>query len=987
MITKIQPALPYTNRQVFPPRHENKFQEKNSINSYNPELFKNYFISFTGKKPGISKKDFIDDNITPYGQELMDDSFELAKKYNHAEVNNYHVIRASLQILKKYIEEMNDNKRTFSEDVPFEIWSVITDMTLPDVFKTKTQRDILLEIINEQIKIFDETLKELPKNKSNSTPAFSKDLINDIYSTYLIDKTDDEDEKTYSDERISDATIFNAALFPYTEKYNKLILPLKESIKNAFLIDNTPLEKRLHLSAYDNKAKTLWKNLNYGINTVVLHENDDNYEYLITSFLNIMDKSENGVGKFNKDNTQITILDRDFQMNFIEDKLEQFSKDKDKNHIVIIDITDYDLKSLNVDETNYDIFLNTPSNIKFIFIANKDLYYKNITGEVEKLYNNMGEITIPLLNTVDAKKAFKENPMLYKSTGKEFSPTAVQKCVELSSQMPGVYPQKAIKLMDKIAKYYMDRKEINLNDVQKYYNETKDIFKNSNNESAVEIIFDTNQKLKDIIGKSNTKKEAENIIKQIKSNKLGTKGLVIYSQDGSPGAGRKHTVQVIAGESHSPFISINAVDFGTKEVDLFGGENLSPEASMRKLFSLVTAQADTNSHKSAVLFIQNFEYFLAGEYVSEYHEKAMAQLIREMNNLEKKGYNILIAGSVSRPDMIGEAAMKSFKFTDSIEVSSPAYNENERFEILKYTFKKNNLKLKGTHEQQDKILKDTSKTLEEFSFIELKAFVKKAETVALERNHKEITKDDLIESYLRITSGRSSFDDTNLHEKEITTKHECGHALTLTVLNELMSKSNKPWNLPDKVNFITLDPRGIYGGAMFHKRDENRNISFENMFSDIVCCYGGHSAEKYFYGMDGSWGISGDLEHATRSAQLMASRMGQGHYIGKVSLQNLKFNLNSDFYNKIYKDIDVITRNALTVSDMIVENYADFINEFSERYSHLVGTGDCLIDGDTFREEFANWKSKQSNTKLQELETLDNMILDAIKATKNGKIY
>ncbi len=204
-------------------------------------MFKNDFITFTGKKPGVSKKDFIDDNITPYGRELMDNSLELAKKYNHAEVNNYHVLRASLEIIKKYIEELNDNKRTFSENVPFEIWSVITDMTLPDVFKTKPQRDTLLKVINEQIKIFDETLKELPKNKSNNTPVFSKDLINDIYSTYLIDKTDDEDEKTYSDERISDATIFNAALYPYTEKYNKLILPLKESLKSAFLIEYSHL--------------------------------------------------------------------------------------------------------------------------------------------------------------------------------------------------------------------------------------------------------------------------------------------------------------------------------------------------------------------------------------------------------------------------------------------------------------------------------------------------------------------------------------------------------------------------------------------------------------------------------------------------------------------------------------------------------------------------------------------------------------------------
>ena len=49
--------------------------------------------------------------------------------------------------------------------------------------------------------------------------------------------------------------------------------------------------------------------------------------------------------------------------------------------------------------------------------------------------------------------------------------------------------------------------------------------------------------------------------------------------------------------------------------------------------------------------------------------------------------------------------------------------------------------------------------------------------------------------------------------------------------------------MPDKVDFITLDPRGDFGGAMFFKESQNEEYSFEKLISEIVCDYGGHSAK------------------------------------------------------------------------------------------------------------------------------------------------
>lgn len=127
--------------------------------------------------------------------------------------------------------------------------------------------------------------------------------------------------------------------------------------------------------------------------------------------------------------------------------------------------------------------------------------------------------------------------------------------------------------------------------------------------------------MKDITGKDSTKKEASSLVRRIKSETLGTKGVIVYSQDGTAGSGRRFTAKAIAGETHIPYMEINTMDFGTKDVDIFGGGALSPEASIKKLFSIVRTQAESSPHKAAVLFIENFELFSFGEQVSMYHQK------------------------------------------------------------------------------------------------------------------------------------------------------------------------------------------------------------------------------------------------------------------------------------------------------------------------------------------------------------------------------
>ena len=100
-----------------------------------------------------------------------------------------------------------------------------------------------------------------------------------------------------------------------------------------------------------------------------------------------------------------------------------------------------------------------------------------------------------------------------------------------------------------------------------------------------------------------------------------------------------------------------------------------------------------------------------------YHQKAMAQLLREMEKADEAGLNILVIGSVANPNFIGQATMKSFKFVDSIEVASPAFNVEERARIIERALKDEKYKLAGTAQEQKSAIDSAAHITIGFPFI------------------------------------------------------------------------------------------------------------------------------------------------------------------------------------------------------------------------------------------------------------------------------
>ena len=987
---KKQNSTPQGNTKTYV---QNPLMDKDFANSY-----KSYALSFKGQEElsvnkSTNKEDIIKYYATDTAIDFINKTKEIANSSGQNEINHYHVMKAALIEAAAVIKSLDEELVDYDSLDRNNIIGLFEGYTTGEMFKDPASRKKVKKVLQKKLREVNGIIKKLPKEKINPHPdhTLSIGLISDILAY-----------RQSSDERIENFNIVNAAIHPRNkDDVRKFAHSVIYELNDILMQENSPLKNRPHFRKYDDKARNIWKNLSLGTNMYVTFEPQKTTpQYFIPSIYHVLQEENNGFGRLKPENTHIVEINTSIKDSYLQEKVKRLAQDKTKTHIILMYPANMLMNSASLEETSSGILAfsseyvnlmkNPPSNIKFIMFDTKDNLYRQLQNPViQNMYQNFEEASIPVLSTEDVIKEFKEQPLLTKDIKKTFTKGALEKTVKASAMLDGIFPDKTQRLMKKIVSYYIDKREINEKDVTEYVKEAKDLFKKTNDDSSVDIIFDTGKRIKDIIGKEATKKEAMSIVRQIRSNKMGTKGIILYSLDPMAGSGRKFTAQAIAGEAKVPYVELDANYFGSENVNIFGETSaLTPEAAIKKVFSLLTTQAEANPNKAAVLFIDKFDNFILGEYLNRFHQRAMAQLISEMEKAEKSGFNILVAGSISRAQLAVEAARNSVKFVDRLEVTTPAFSSKERAEVIQNALKENKIKLAAkSKEERENIIQSIAMTTTGFPFTYLKNFVKRAQAVALERGHKSVGKDDFTEAYLQISTGRPANNHIEPHEKLIITSHECGHAVNIEVMNNMIKKLGKPWHIPDKVNFITLDPRGVYGGAMYHHQDKNSQNSFEKLFSNIVCSYGGHSAEHNFYDIDGSYGISIDLQNATYLAEAMITEMGLGKHTGKIHIDPSDQQISPTRKAALEADMQVILRNAVNASNLITDIYADFNKQFTKKYADRVGTGNCLIDGDIFRKELAEWKAAQTPEKQEELALLDNILWDIMDKTKKGQLY
>ena len=1004
MITKVNQF----KNVVFQSNNFNKKEKKNFIenpiteNSNNIIGIPKSYIVFRGKT--------IDDlNLTDDAKQLTKMAEEIAKEMKHTEITPYHLIAAA-------IKESENNMSAFPAEI-LDTGAIESISTLNKLANVYAKENMIANAENREY--FLASLKEL--NERNNEYLNSLEKLKNITeeSKNTLEITENVPEKS---EKVSEelkntpekSLKFSEDFFNFIDK-NKKDLPLIDSYNitgltinylttNSILHTNDFLKDFLtltyykkesdissnYMKEYNQRAIDVWNKLALGSNLFVTYKDENEADRLASSIVNTLNAEK--YGNVNKDNTLIYNFSNTIN---VEELAEQIATMEavtpEKQKLFMINLNYLLVNSMKPDsEVIYSSnILDIPKLLgeksRIIFFQQEDNNYEALKNPIiKKSFSNFITYSIPPVRTYEAIDIINNNKKLLKNINTPFTKDARERAVFYSDKLDGIFPDKSIDLMKRIASYYGDKKKkISSKDVDEFAKIGYELFNKDDNEQR--IIYDTGKNFSSLYGKDTIKKDLEALAYQIRNNKIGTKGIIITSKDEEAGSGRKYAIEALAGEVKVPFVEINTTDFARGEAEEETNQVIQPKNAMSKIFANAKKAAIQNNYKTAIIYVNNFEEFAFSSPYLPGYKQAMLQLEKEMEKAEQENLNIIVVGSTN--EYYAEAIPAFVRnFNQHLSVDSPAFDKKSRRDILENRIKEKNIPLAYiTKAEKNALLDKIAKLTEYMSFVQIKTMIDKTEQIMIERNKKRASIGDFIESYLQLATGRTSHPEMADYNKQVTTSHECGHATNLEVMTDLLKRKGKPWHLSRDVNFITLDPRGDFLGAVFQGRMDNTDYPFEALFSDIVCTYGGYSCEKEFFDMDGSIGISQDLAQASAAAKRGVEYYGLGFNTGKIS--NAARIASAKYNEAVFKDMEVILTNAQMVSDLITECYKEFNEWFTQKYSKLIGTDDCMVDGDSFRKSLFSWKKALPDSKKQELEIMDDMILDIIKASKNGKIY
>ena len=354
----------------------------------------------------------------------------------------------------------------------------------------------------------------------------------------------------------------------------------------------------------------------------------------------------------------------------------------------------------------------------------------------------------------------------------------------------------------------------------------------------------------DVAGADEEKAELEEIVDFLKQPsryiQMGAripKGVLLV---GPPGTGKTLLAKAIAGEAGVPFFSISGSDF----VEMFVGVGAS---RVRSLFE----EAKKNS--PCIVFIDEIDAVgrqrgagLGGGH--DEREQTLNQLLVEMDGFGVNEGIIMIAAT-NRPDILDPALLRPGRFDRQIVVGAPDVKGRE--EILKVHTKKKPL-------EESVKLDVLAKRTPGFSGADLENLANEAALLAVRKDRKQISMDEMEEAITRVIAGPEKKSKViTEHDKKLTAYHEAGHAVVMRLLPNC-----------DPVHEISIIPRGRAGGYTMHLPKEDTSYTSKNKLKDeMVGLLGGRVAEKLIMG-DISTGAKNDIDRASNIARSMIMEYG-----------------------------------------------------------------------------------------------------------------
>ncbi|WP_294406485.1 ATP-dependent zinc metalloprotease FtsH [uncultured Clostridium sp.] len=441
----------------------------------------------------------------------------------------------------------------------------------------------------------------------------------------------------------------------------------------------------------------------------------------------------------------------------------------------------------------------------------------------------------------------------------------------------------------------------------------------------------------DVAGADEEKAELEEIVdflklpaKYIQMGARIPKGILLV---GPPGTGKTLLAKAIAGEAGVPFFSISGSDF----VEMFVGVGAS---RVRSMFE----EAKKNS--PCLIFIDEIDAVgrqrgagLGGGH--DEREQTLNQLLVEMDGFGVNEGIIMIAAT-NRPDILDPALLRPGRFDRQIVVGAPDVKGRE--EILKVHTKNKPL-------GQDVDLKVLAKRTPGFCGADLENLANEAALLAVRRNKKIISMEEMEEAITRVIAGPEKKSKViTEHDKKLTAYHEAGHAVVMKLLPNC-----------DPVHEISIIPRGRAGGYTMHlPKEDTSYTSKSKLKEEMVGLLGGRVAEKLIMG-DISTGAKNDIDRASHIAKSMVMEYGMSDEIGTISYGSghdevflgRDLGKSRDFSEEIGAKIDK------EIKRFIDEAYDKAYELLRENTSKLHAVAQALIekeklDADEFENIFAN---------------------------------
>ena len=464
----------------------------------------------------------------------------------------------------------------------------------------------------------------------------------------------------------------------------------------------------------------------------------------------------------------------------------------------------------------------------------------------------------------------------------------------------------------------------------------------------------------DVAGLTEEKEEVAELIDFLKNpkkfQKLGAripKGVLLV---GPPGTGKTLLAKAVAGEANVPFYYISGSDF----VELFVGIGAS---RVRDMFKQAKQSAP------CLIFIDEIDAVgrqrgtgLGGGH--DEREQTLNQLLTEMDGF---GANegIIIIAATNRPDVLDPALLRPGRFDRQVTVSLP--DQKEREAILKVHAKDKTF-------DSSVNLENLSKRTPGFSGADLENLLNESALLAVRRNKKAISMDEIDEATDRVLMGpaKTSRKITD-KEKKLVSLHEAGHAVIGLKLEDA-----------NEVHKITIIPRGMAGGyTMMLPKEEKIAIATKNeLLASITGLLGGRVSEELYFG-EISTGASDDFSKATKIARSMVTEYGMSD-LGPVQLEHKEegvflgrdYNKTRNFSDAVALEIDEEVRKIVN------ECYKKATKILKENKDLVMLLSNTLIEKETITKEEIDELVKTGKLSSKEEKQTENREEETTKSEK-----